>query len=131
MKKVKTLVVATMLDPRFKSISFESELTGAIGKDFISNAIADKLSKEAHEHEQQRASRQHHSDELNLHRTEDPDSNINKDIWSFHESRASAVRPIQGSCRSKAIIEFNRYTEEDILNRQEDPLVWWKANSYM
>ena len=127
-EKSKTLIVSTMLDPRFKSISFESEIAAVIGKDFIINAISNKLAKEAQE--QEKTMHQHHSDDFHVGQTEDPDSTINVDIWSFHDARAAAVRPIEGTFRSKAIIEFNRYNEDEILKRHMDPLMWWKANRH-
>jgi hypothetical protein len=35
-----------------------------------------------------------------------------------------------GTCKSRAIIELQRYIEEPLLPHHSDPLNWWKTHAY-
>ena len=50
-------------------------------------------------------------------------------IWDYFNSKTLAITP-QRTNTSKAIIEVNRYINDNILPRASDSFSWWKDNSY-
>lgn len=50
-------------------------------------------------------------------------------IWNNFDSMTSTITP-QGTNTSKAIIEVNRYIDDNILPRTSDSFSWWRDNSY-
>ncbi|XP_031345607.1 zinc finger BED domain-containing protein 1-like [Photinus pyralis] len=110
LESVHTLLISTLLDPRFKHIGFSDHT-------FVHKA---KLLVE---------------DNLNLlyGDTTEKSKSVALDsepllIWNSFDKKVADTSVSLG--KSKAITELDRYLEEPLLNRNEDPLQWWKVNAY-
>lgn len=116
----KTLLVSTFLDPRFKNVGF-SESVADRAKKLVTNLVANKIQKTM---------------------TNDPIESTSSltvtstvvnefSVWGAFDEKAAEVS-VQSTipASSKAIIEIQRYMEETLLGRNEDPLKWWKQYSY-
>lgn len=115
-----TLVRCTFLDPRFKNIPFTQNHLQLIKSDIIER-IASIISSNRSENEV----------EPTLLTPTAPLTENEKEfsIWSSIDSKISQIQPT-GTSTSRAIIEVQRYLEDDIQNRNTDPLKWWKDNKH-
>lgn len=58
-------------------------------------------------------------------------SNCPLSIWGhFSKKVATSSNQQSTSSMARAVIEVQRYLEEDLLDREEDPLKWWQNNGY-
>ncbi|XP_008186193.1 zinc finger BED domain-containing protein 4-like [Acyrthosiphon pisum] len=55
--------------------------------------------------------------------------NSEPSIWDDIDSCVAKSTPI-GTATSRAIVELQRYMEDSIISRHQDPLKWWKDHSY-
>jgi len=113
-----TLVRCTFLDPRFKNIPFTQNHLQLIKSDIIERIVS-IISSNRSENEV----------EPTLLTPTAPLTENEKgfSIWSSIDSKISQIQPT-GTSTSRAIIEVQRYLEDDIQNRNTDPLKWWKDN---
>ncbi|XP_074034348.1 E3 SUMO-protein ligase ZBED1-like [Leptinotarsa decemlineata] len=121
-----TLIVSTFLDPRYKNFAFSSERVAENAKKIIISLVAQKITE----------STSLKSTVLNNEpNAQNPESNsvnpIKKTItiWSHFDSKVSGLQPA-GTSTSRAIIEVQRYLEDGLLERNKDPLIWWKEHAY-
>nr|CAI5848774.1 unnamed protein product [Callosobruchus analis] len=56
--------------------------------------------------------------------------NVEGVIWKSFDKKKKSISHSGGTPYSKAIIEIQRYPVEPLIPRQEDPVRWWKNNSY-
>lgn len=107
------LAMATVLDPRFKNIAFQSEtaveaaiqeLTAEAGKEAVNNCTLEHLADNE--------------------RKEGP--SCTDSLWEGFERKAT---PKKASARADDIInsEIKHYLEEPLLDRKKDPFLWWKT----
>ncbi|CAH1100846.1 unnamed protein product [Psylliodes chrysocephalus] len=115
-----TLMVSTFLDPRFKNIGFSSEHVSEKAKTLVTNLLTSFIERHSQETTVSGSQSQQQTDVV-------PDE---FSIWSDFDHQASLFKPVGGNSRSKAIIEIQRFLEEPLLNRECDPLNWWKINKY-
>ncbi|KAL4153704.1 hypothetical protein QTP88_001537 [Uroleucon formosanum] len=112
----KTLGHCTFLDPRFKNIPFTGNLLQTIKSDIIektASIISDNRDNE-------------------VQLTPIATSSENEkgfSIWSSIDLKVAQIQPT-GTNTSRAIIEVQRYLEDDIQKRNTDALKWWRDNKY-
>lgn len=102
------LAVATFLDPRFKAMAFSNPTTSENVKNFIRADLIKKITNE----------------------TKIKTENDNEDELSIWNSFDMVVKQ-QGTTSSRAIKELQRYLEEDLISRNDDPLKWWQNRKYI
>lgn len=100
---------ATILDPRFKRSGFSDinsfEKAATILKNKIGNITVVA--------------------ETNVPEPEIPcASKKERSIWEEFDTEVSTLNPINP--RAAGIVEFDKYMQEPLLNRHENPLLWWK-----
>lgn len=113
-----SLLITTFLDPRFKNIAFSNDSITERTKKLITSLITGNIKNKTSLSDQA----QQESVQVENKATE-------TSIWRSFDKKISVLKP-QGSAQSRAIIEFQRYLEEPPISRNEDPLKWWKNNSY-
>lgn len=107
------LAMATVLDPRFKNIAFQSEtaveaaiqeLTTEAGKEASNNSSLDHLPEK---------------DRKDMPSCTDS-------LWEGFERKAT---PKKASSRTDDIVnsEIKHYLEEPLLDRKKNPFLWWKT----
>jgi hypothetical protein len=112
-----TLIVSTFLDARFKNLAFSDVTAAENTKKIVTEAVSEIYNYEA-----------------NQQPTEIPDeiednTPTELSIWSSFETFVSAHKP-RGTSMSRAIIEVQRYLEDDLIPRNSDPLQWWRNNKF-
>lgn len=118
-----TLTVCTFLDPRFKYLGFSKDILAENVKKRIIPLIAEKITFKT----QERQSRTPPSPSQDTE-TEADDTEMS--IWSDFDKTVFAAQP-KGTSTSRAIIEMQRYMEEDIVPRQQDAFKWWAKNGHL
>ncbi|XP_018573786.1 zinc finger BED domain-containing protein 1-like [Anoplophora glabripennis] len=108
-----SLVLTTFLDPRFKNIGFSNEITANVAKEQIEASLTQLI------HERGEGVAQPIREAVDL----------DDSIWSKFDKKIASSHPI-GNAHSKAVLEVQRYLEEPPIPRNEDPLLWWKNNSF-
>lgn len=106
--------MATFLDPKFKHYALTKSL-GDQTKTKVINAVAQHIRNNTNNTETLPAVPVEERDECC--------------IWDNFDSKTSAITS-QGTNTSKAIIEVNRYIDDNILPRTNDSFSWWRDNSY-
>ncbi|XP_072375206.1 E3 SUMO-protein ligase ZBED1-like [Diabrotica undecimpunctata] len=117
-----TLAANTFLDPRFKLLPFQSAVAADQIKKKVTNMAADLVV-------QIRAPPQPEMEKEKEPTTGSESTRSKYSLWSSLDNKISKKQPI-GTGISKAIIEVQRYIEDDILNKDEDSLLWWKNNRH-
>ncbi|XP_050063013.1 E3 SUMO-protein ligase ZBED1-like [Aphis gossypii] len=122
MEKSKTLSRCTFLDQRFRHIPFNHNATllNTTKNDIIektSEIIRSKYIEEDGTHESATLVDVTHSNSEQL------------SIWKDIDSCVAKSTPM-GTAKSRAIVEVQRYLEDPIITRCQDPLKWWKEHSY-
>lgn len=126
LERSKTLCRSTFMDPRFKNIPFLSnksvlEVTKTDIIDSITGIIRSENNKKIETQDQIQVH--------NFMETEDSQSDEVISIWDeIDRNVAEKVPTIESS--SRAIIEVQRYLEDSMLKRKEDPLQWWRDHGY-
>ncbi|XP_023312348.1 zinc finger BED domain-containing protein 4-like [Anoplophora glabripennis] len=122
LERSKTFAVSTYLDPRFKAYAFKDEICAETAKKIVTAAVAHHVSLKA----------KPTGDQVEkVPNTED--SRVDEDdelsIWSSLEKSTATVKP-KGTATSRALMEVQRYMEEDLLPRNDNPLDWWREHKY-
>ncbi|CAG9840808.1 unnamed protein product [Diabrotica balteata] len=121
----KTIALATLLDPRFKLAVFTDEMAAESIKSYCTELMADIWRKKYQiaastlvtETEEQRESQQE-------------EKHPKFSIWTNLDKMITSKKKPSGSKTSAAIVELNRYLDEECINRKENPLLWWKQNQF-
>lgn len=112
-----TLLVSTFLDPRFKNVGFTENSSAERAKNLVTDFLCNSIEGKSLIAEK-------------LLTVSTPrEENEEFSIFSSFDRKTASFEP-SGTSRSRAIIEVQRYLEEPLLNRHENPLNWWKENSY-
>ncbi|XP_047004627.1 zinc finger BED domain-containing protein 4-like [Schistocerca americana] len=115
----KSIGVATLLDPRFKSLVFESRVAADNAKKQLIELVAQKMGD-------RRLTNTGQSHEtVSTSTTTDPLS-----VWGVYDAIVKSAQP-QGTPQSAAIVEVQRYMDSPVISRSEDPLAWWRENQYI
>lgn len=115
-EKSNTLAICTFLDPRFKNLAFSVPFKADNIKQIVTSAVSsiyscqtDPIIQEAEFSE--------------------ADSSKELSIWNYFDSYVAHHKP-RGTTTSRAIIEVQRYLEDDVISRKADPLEWWRTNRF-
>ncbi|XP_049772569.1 E3 SUMO-protein ligase ZBED1-like [Schistocerca cancellata] len=115
----KSIGVATLLDPCFKSLVFESRVAADNAKKQLIELVAEKMGD-------RRLTNTGQSHEtVSTSTTTDPLS-----VWGVCDAIVKSTQP-QGTPQSAAIVEVHRYMDSPVISRSEDPLAWWRENQYI
>lgn len=123
----KTLLVSTFLDPRFKNVDFSCNSVAERAKKMIENLVSHKIIETtapivaSSSFTTATVAAEMHSGDGN--------SNDTFSIWNRFDKKAANVQP-SGTSYSRAIIEVQRYLEDTLLERNGDPLIWWREHAY-
>lgn len=112
-----SLTLATFLDPRYKTIGFSNPQTAEKVKQNVISRVTSLIKEKSRDFEDEHANRP------------EEDSGSGMSLWEQFEKRKKITHPV-GSAHSKAILEVQRYIDEPVISRTENPLNWWKKNSY-
>lgn len=118
-----TLAICTFLDPRFKSYPFQNYDAMERVKKTILEALTSLINDTILEKPIEQ------SEPQNPTPMSEPDSELS--IWSSLDIKLSGKGKKNTNAHSRALMELQRYTEEDVLERYQDPLKWWRTNAYM
>ncbi|CAH1113889.1 unnamed protein product [Psylliodes chrysocephalus] len=116
----RTLTISTFLDPRFKNIAFSSDCILERTKKEVINLVAYKIQKEEASTRNNREKTENY-----FPCTSTNESTSTKSCLSIRtnlDQKAATAQPTSTSS-SRAIVEVQRYLEEELLNRESDPLV--------
>ena len=105
------------LDPRFKILDFKNENIADSAKKKVIAMVTAHLEESA-------VSSQFYDTVME----DEQDDSLS--VWSSLDKRVASKRPRKGTSMSRAIIEVNRYLEDDVLPKNEDPLKCWRENQY-
>lgn len=126
-----TLAMATFMDPRFKVLVFvNNDAVERVKKNVIAE-LADVIYKKDLD---QTKSKHEEADEGNVNEKDNSESKDNKlSIWFTLDkiAREGSSKTPNKSSTAKAIMEIQRYLDDDILDRKRDPLEWWRKSQYM
>lgn len=121
-EKEKNYYMATLLDPRYRFQFFSSENVPLIRRTFFLEALQRELNSES-------SSSDDREDNEKLPST----SGINRchhAFWDCYKDIASSSKVVEDfNPKNRIVIEFDSYLSGELLKRDEDPFVWWKANS--
>lgn len=112
-----TLTLVTFMDPRFKNLCFSRPEIGERVKqrvvNMVTSQIVNSLGKD-----------QGTSSQETLETTVKATDELS--VFTNLDARLSKQKK-KGTNMSRAIIEIDRYLEDENLDRKDDPLVWWKT----
>ncbi|XP_060879011.1 E3 SUMO-protein ligase ZBED1-like [Metopolophium dirhodum] len=123
-EKSGTLARCTFLDPRFKHIPFSHSTTLM---NTTKNDVIEKTLEIIHSKYTEEDRRSYETEtlvDINSHSNSEQLS-----IWNDIDRCVAKSTPI-GTAKSRAIVEVQRYLEDSIIPRCQDPLSWWKDHSY-
>ncbi|XP_022182802.1 zinc finger BED domain-containing protein 1-like [Myzus persicae] len=114
-EKSMTLSKCTFLDPIFKHLPFTNISP-------VKNEVVENVANIIRDKEQPSES------DINIQRTPilEPGE---LSIWSEIDSNVARFTPL-GSAKSRAIVEVQCYLDDAVITRNQDPLKWWKGQSY-
>lgn len=111
-----TLAICTFLDPRFKNLAFCDSDRPAHIKDIVTTLVSERYSYQKHQTIQEED-------------ITEGGSPKELSIWRSFDTYVSHNKP-RGTSLSHAIIEVQRYLEDDIIPRKENPLQWWRTHKF-
>ncbi|KAL4105171.1 hypothetical protein QTP88_020443 [Uroleucon formosanum] len=114
-EKSMTLSKCTFLDPRFKHLPF-------MNINQIKNEVIENIAQIIRDKEQPCQS------DVIMQPTPIPESG-ELSIWSEIDLNVARFTPL-GTAKSRAIVEVQRYLDDAVIARNQDPLKWWKGQSY-
>ncbi|XP_046686717.1 zinc finger BED domain-containing protein 4-like [Homalodisca vitripennis] len=118
----KTIALATLLDPRFKLAVFSDEKSAGSIKTYCTELMSAIWSKKTSTSVTSVSGSQE-KDDGNQPLTKQAKFSI----WADLDKMIASKKP-SGSKTSAAIVEMNRYLDEECIGRSENPLLWWKQN---
>ncbi|CAH1107682.1 unnamed protein product [Psylliodes chrysocephalus] len=121
-----TLFISTFLDPRFKNIGFSNDGMADKAKKLVTALVTELIYMNPKQIEQkdQNTPVENLSSELPQKKPK-----VDFSPWDQFDRKAASFKP-SGTSSSRAIVEVQRYLEDDPLDRHEDPLLWWRQHAY-
>lgn len=116
-----TLAFAAFLDPRFKHMAFENNSIAESTKKQIISMVAAKIEAQQ---------KQTISEPMYVDDSQEEDESDDLSIWGTLQNNIKATSQPINNATSRAIIEVQRYMETDFLPRNENPLRFWKEQSF-
>lgn len=119
-----TLAISTFLDPRFKCFPFKNnDAVETIKKNVIS-ALTEIINTKSETRDVQEIDLE---SPINQNSEEKEELKSKYSIWDSLDKNVSKFQP-KYTASSRAIIEVQRYLEDEILSRNQNPLDWWRKN---
>lgn len=117
-----TLSVCTFLDPRFKMYVFQNADAANNAKSLVSSLVSELLAEITPS-----------TPSTSLISVEGgiPDTAPKRDIsvWDIIDETVAVQKP-RFNTNVRAIMEIQRYLEDDVLQRERNPLDWWSENKH-
>lgn len=126
-----TLAVCTLLDPRFKTFCFQNN--DAVEK--VKKNVTESLTTIINKAVNQSRSRSTQETEVDDNRgqtaslTIAPEKRLSASAWDLLQQSLAQHQP-RFSASARAIMEFQRYLEDEVLDKHQNPLEWWKMNEH-
>lgn len=115
----KTISLCTFLDPRFKMVAFSNKRIAENVKKRVFELVSAEISKGTQESVCQR-----YAEPVMPEQTEE------LSVWEEFDKVVASLQP-SGTATSRSIIEVQRYLEDPMLPRNQDPLKWWSENQHL
>lgn len=113
------LLISTILDPRFKTVGFSNENVADKAKEELIDCVTAIIEK--------KTTVQQAETEIKTA----PETNRTS-IWSSFDKKVSSVKKsLASTAQIKAKAEIQRYLQDSLLERSEDPLYWWMNAAYV
>lgn len=116
----KSIGVATLLDPRFKTLAFENNTAAENAKQHLVSLVAQKQA------DTRTNVGQSHDTVASASTTGDDSLSV----WGVFDNIVRRTQP-QGTPQSRATVEVQRYVDSQVIGRSEDPLTWWRGSQYI
>ncbi|KAJ8909657.1 hypothetical protein NQ315_017594 [Exocentrus adspersus] len=104
-------------------MTFSSEQSEEFAKNIVTGLVRSKIP------EKRNTMGNRDREETQRNPNESDDENSELSVWGAFRKKAAGALP-KGSANSQAIIEIQRYLEDELLPRNEDPSKWWKKHQY-
>ncbi|CAH1114950.1 unnamed protein product [Psylliodes chrysocephalus] len=118
-----TLAICTFLDPRFKTYTFQHDDAVENIRKIVTNIVTEMVTKTIEK-------KTENTDTDSTSNFEEKKENSNLSLWKCLDEQLAKCKPKSTSSSSRAIMEIQRYLEDDVLDRHKNPLEWWKENQY-
>jgi hypothetical protein len=120
------LIIAepTLLDPRFKKYGFADPAAFEKTKAAITKAASHIVLNVQSDNDETSSGNNDHND--------GSDNDAQKDefsIWADYDNKTSSVF-LNDNATAAGIVEVNRYIQEPIIKRSQNPLMWWKERKF-
>lgn len=119
------LAISTILDPPFKMLPFQNQDANA--KKALIGSVADLISKI---NEKVKGSNDVVEVESPAKKVQEVQEKLNFSVWDSFDKCVSVHVPVEPSNSSRAIVEVQRYLEDGLLPRHENPMLWWSQQKY-
>lgn len=130
-----TLAMCTFLDPRFKTYPFKNNDAVERVRKNVVTALGEVIlaldNEKKMKHQEQADVVQVSDGDKSELQNEEVESELS--LWSSIDSivRSESSKTATRTINSRAIIEIQRYLEDDIVSRKNDPLKWWSDNKHI
>ncbi|KAL0161448.1 hypothetical protein M9458_045173, partial [Cirrhinus mrigala] len=116
-ESIRVLTLATLLDPRFKTLGFGNQDNARKAEQLLTDECA-SIIRLTSEHDSQ-------AEASSSQAAQNPPSS--DDLWELLDSRVSETQQ-HHSCNADATVEVKRCISDAYLPRSEDPLKYWQAH---
>lgn len=128
-----TLAVCTLLDPRFKTFCFQNNDAVDKVKKSVTECLTQIINKTVNQSRSRSRSTQATQADDNraqtVSLTVEPEKEKRLSAWDSLQQNLAQHQP-RFSASARAIMEFQRYLEDEVLDQQQNPLEWWKMNEH-
>lgn len=131
-----TLAISTFLDPRFKQFAFKNNDAVDKIKKVITTALTEMINVENENRQSEHVpvpstSSASPDSPVPVLSEKKPEKNKGKySVWDSLDKNVLQNKPRPTSASSKAIIELQRYLEDEVIGRNENPLDWWRKSAH-
>jgi len=116
-KSVSHLAIATLLDPPFKKIHFESPLALSTAIQHINNITKINLENQTNENIQTEASVVKGDEQSN-------------NFWKMHKELVASKRQVYENIQDNNI-ELKQYLSQPVIHESADPIDYWKMSQHV
>lgn len=129
-----TLAMCTFLDPRFKTTFFKNNDAIEKTKKNVISALADIINRKDLEHDTFGTGTNESNNDRDTSTTTVAAANLEKQklsLWISIDKFSINNYTQTKSSTSRAIIEVQRYMDDNLVIRKKDPLTWWLENKFI
>lgn len=123
-----TLSTCTFLDPRFKMFAFQNADAAEKAKRLVSGWVSELVNDNSSSTSKPSTSgiSEEISEESDVNQEA---TNRNISVWDIIDQTVSVQKP-RFNTNVRAVMEIQRYLEDDVLQREQNPLEWWCENKH-